>query len=141
MAYFGKRSQLSHRQLNRAAVALGLPCDPDTIRRLARANQLIYRNSVRPALAPDTYQVLSRSRADQWYNVFSIYEASWGCTCRDFRKRRQPCQHIISVWAYRQMANLAIDRAADKQQLIETDDKDGYYSLRSSSPVTEIPSA
>ena len=116
MAYFGKGSQLSHRQLNRAAVALGLPCDPDTLRRLARANQLIYRNSVRPALGPDTYQVLSRSRADPWYNVYlSIYEASWGCTCRDFRKRRQPCQHITSVWAFRQMTDLAIDRAADKQ--------------------------
>ena len=116
MAYFGKRSQLSHGQLTRAAVALGLPCDPDTLRRLARANQLIYHNSVRPALGPDTYQVLSRSRRDQWYNVYlSIYEASWGCTCRDFRKRRQPCQHITSVWAFRQMTDLAIDRAADKQ--------------------------
>ena len=80
MAYFGKRSQLSHRHLNRAAVALGLPCDPDTLRRLARANQLIYHNSVRPALGPDTYQVLSRSRRDQWYNVYlSIYDARWGC--------------------------------------------------------------
>ena len=80
MAYFGKRSKLSHCQLNRAAVVLDLPCDPDTLRRLARANQLIYRNSVRPALGPDRYQVLSRSRGDQWYNVYlSIYDARWGC--------------------------------------------------------------
>ena len=79
MAYFGKRSELSHCQLNRAAVVLDLPCDPDTLRRLARANQLIYRNSVRPALGPDRYQVLSRSRGDQWYNVYlSIYDARWG---------------------------------------------------------------
>ena len=141
MAYFGKRSQLSNRQLNRAAVALDLPCDPDTLRRLAGANQLIYRNSVRPTLGPDTYQVLSRSRGGKWYNVYhSIYEASWGCTCQDFSKRRQPCQHIISVLAYRQLANPAIDRAVDKQQLIETDDKDSYYSLWSPPPVTEIPS-
>ena len=69
MAYFGKRSQLSHGQLNRAAAALGLPCDPDTLRRLARANQLIYHNSVRPALGPDTYQGLIRSLRDQWYYV------------------------------------------------------------------------
>ena len=89
MAYFGKRSKLSHCQLNRAAVVLDLPCDPDTLRRLARANQLICRNSVRPALGPDRYQVLSRSRGDQWYNVYlSIYDARWGCTCRDFRKRQ-----------------------------------------------------
>ena len=89
MAFFGKRSQLSNRQLNRAAVALNLPCDQHTLRCLAGANQLIYCNLVRPTLGPDTYQVLSRSRGDQWYNVYHfIYEGSWGWTCQDFRKRR-----------------------------------------------------
>ena len=70
MPYFGKRSQLSNRQLYGVAVTLDLPCDQDTLRRLARANQLIYRNSVRPTLSPDIYQVLSRSRGDKWYNVY-----------------------------------------------------------------------
>ena len=135
-SFFGHKNWLTEGEMKAAAVAINLPTDRDTLRRVARANAILFHGLVKATALDYLFQVKSQFQQDQTYLVLQI-EEGYQCTCPDFTQRQLPCKHAIAVMAYNSLVDLAY-----REELVEAFDTDGrYYRFLKLVPTAnQIPS-
>ena len=135
-SFFGHKNWLTEGEMKAAAVAINLPTDRDTLRRVARANAILFHGLVKATALDYLFQVKSQFQQAQSYLVLQL-EEGYQCTCPDFTQRQLPCKHAIAVMAYNSLVDLAY-----REELVEAFDTDGrYYRFLKLVPTTnQIPS-
>ena len=115
---------------------MDLPTDRDVLRRIARANAILFHGLVKATALDYLYKVQSQFQKNKTYLVILKEEGSQ-CTCPDSTKRRLPCKHAIAVQAYNSLVDLAY-----REEVVEAFDPDGRYYrfVRMSPPSTNLPS-
>ena len=91
-SFFGHKNWLTEGEMKAAAVAINLPTDRDTLRRVARANAILFHGLVKATALDYLFQVKSQFQQDQTYLVLQL-EEGYQCTCPDFTQRQLPCKH------------------------------------------------
>ena len=134
-SFFGHKNWLTAGEM-KAAAAINLPTDRDTLRRVARANAILFKGLVRATALDYLFQVKSQFQQDQTYLVIQ-QEGGYQCTCPDYTKRQLPCKHAIAVQAHQTLVDLAY-----REELVEAFDTDGrYYRFLKLVPASnQIPS-
>ena len=135
-SFFGHKNWLTEGEMKATAAAINLPTDRDTLRRVARANAILFHGLVKATALDYLFQVKSQFHQDQTYLVIQ-QEKRFECTCPDFTKRQLPCKHAIAVQAYQTLVDLAY-----REELVEAFDTDGrYYRFLKLVPTAnQIPS-
>jgi len=133
--YFGQQQGLTHQQLAEAARAMNLPTNRGTLRRITRANAILYHGLVKATTLDYLFLVGSQSGLNKTYIVFER-DHQYQCTCPDYAKRWLPCKHIISVMAYNSLLDLAY-----QEEVVEAcDPQGGYYRFIKLVPTSnQIP--
>jgi len=121
MTSFGHKNWMTETEMKATAAAMNLPTNRDTLRRIARANAILFNGRVKSTALDYLYKVESQFQQDKTYLVIQ-QEGGYQCTCPDFTKRQQPCKHSIAVQAYNALVDLAY-----RQEVIEAYDPDGLY--------------
>ena len=124
-------------EMKAASAAMSLPTDRSSLRRVARANAILFNGLVKSTALDYLYKVESQFQQDKTYLVIQQEEGYYQCTCPDFAKRRLPCKHAISVMAYNSLVDLAY-----REEVVEAYDPDGqYYRFLKLVPASnQIPS-
>ena len=135
-SFFGHKNWLTEGEMKATAAAINLPTDRDTLRRVARANAILFHGLVKATALDYLFQVKSQFQQDQTYLVLQL-EEGYQCTCPDFTQRQLPCKHAIAVMAYNSLVDLAY-----REELVEAFDTDGrYYRFLKLVPTAnQIPS-
>ena len=120
-SFFGHKNWLTEGEMKATAAAINLPTDRDTLRRVARANAILFHGLVKATALDYLFQVKSQFQQDQTYLVLQL-EEGYQCTCPDFTQRQLPCKHAIAVMAYNSLVDLAY-----REELVEAFDTDGRY--------------
>ena len=120
-SFFGHKNWLTEGEMKATAAAINLPTDRDTLRRVARANAILFHGLVKATALDYLFQVKSQFQQDQTYLVIQ-QEKRFECTCPDFTQRQLPCKHAIAVMAYNSLVDLAY-----REELVEAFDTDGRY--------------
>ena len=133
---FGRKNWMTETEMKSTAAAMNLPTDRDTLRRIARANAILFHGLVKATALDYLYKVQSQFQQDRTYLVIQL-EKQYQCTCPDFAKRRLPCKHAIAVQAYNSLVDLAY-----REEVVEAFDPDGrYYRFLKLVPTAnQIPS-
>ena len=118
---FGHKNWMTEGEMKATAAAMGLPTDRNSLRRVARANAILFNGLVKATALDYLYKVESQFQQDKTYLVIQ-QEKGYQCTCPDFSKRQLPCKHAISVMAYNSLVDLAY-----REELVEAYDPDGQY--------------
>ena len=121
MASFGHKNWMTETEMKAAATAMGLPTDRSSLRRVARANAILFNGLVKATALDYLFQVKSQFQQDKTYLVIQ-QEKRFECTCPDFSKRQLPCKHAIAVMAYNSLVDLAY-----REEVVEAYDPDGRY--------------
>ena len=122
MASFGHKNWMTEDEMKAAAAAMDLPSDRSSLRRIARANAILFHGLVKATALDYLYKVQSQFQQDQTYLVLQ-QEEGYQCTCPDFSKRQPlPCKHSIAVQAYQTLVDLAY-----REEVVEAFDPDGRY--------------
>jgi len=121
MASFGHKNWMTETEMKAAATAMGLPTDRSTLRRVARANAILFNGLVKATALDYLFQVKSQFQQDKTYLVIQ-QEKRFECTCPDFTKRQLPCKHAIAVQAYNSLIDLAY-----QEEVVEAYDPQGRY--------------
>jgi len=121
MASFGHKNWMTETEMKAAATAMGLPTDRSSLRRVARANAILFNGLVKATALDYLFQVKSQFQQDKTYLVIQ-QEKRFECTCPDFTKRQLPCKHAIAVQAYNSLIDLAY-----REEVVEAYDPDGQY--------------
>ena len=121
MASFGHKNWMTETEMKAAATAMGLPTDRSGLRRVARANAILFNGLVKATALDYLFQVKSQFQQDRTYLVIQ-QEKRFECTCPDFTKRQLPCKHAIAVMAYNSLIDLAY-----REEVVEAYDPDGQY--------------
>ena len=121
MASFGHKNWMTEGEMKAAATAMGLPTDRSGLRRVARANAILFNGLVKATALDYLYRVESQFQQDKTYLVIQ-QEKRFECTCPDFTKRQLPCKHSIAVMAYNSLIDLAY-----REEVVEAYDPDGRY--------------
>ena len=121
MASFGHKNWMTETEMKAAATAMGLPTDRSTLRRVARANAILFNGLVKATALDYLFQVKSQFQQDRTYLVIQ-QEKRFECTCPDFTKRQLPCKHAIAVQAYNSLIDLAY-----QEEVVEAYDPQGRY--------------
>jgi hypothetical protein len=137
MTSFGHKNWMTETEMKAAAAAMGLPTDRDTLRRVARANAILFNGLVKATALDYLYQVKSQFQQDKTYLVIQQKEGYYQCTCPDFTKHQLPCKHAIAVMAYNSLVDLAY-----REEVVEAYGLDGHYYrfVRMCPPSTNLPS-
>ena len=106
MASFGHKNWMTEGEMKATAAAMGMPTDRSTLRRVARANAILFNGLVKATALDYLYKVESQFQQDKTYLVIQ-QEKRFECTCPDFTKRQLPCKHAIAVMAYNSLIDLA----------------------------------
>ena len=135
-SFFGHKNWLTEGEMKATAAAINLPTDRDTLRRVARANAILFHGLVKATALDYLFQVKSQFQQDQTYLVLQL-EEGYQCTCPNFTQRQLPCKHAIAVMAYNSLVDLAY-----REELVEAFDTDGrYYRFLKLVPTAnQIPS-
>ena len=120
-SFFNQKNWLTQDEMEKAAAPMDLPTDRNTLRRIARANAILFHGLVESTALDYLYKVQSQFQQDKMYLVLQL-EEGYQCTCPDFTKRQLPCKHSIAVQAYNALVDLAY-----RQEVIEAYDPDGLY--------------
>ena len=121
-SFFGHKNWLTEGEMKATAAAINLPTDRDTLRRVARANAILFHGLVKATALDYLFQVKSQFQQDQTYLVLQL-EEGYQCTCPDFSKRQPlPCKHSIAVQAYQTLVDLAY-----REEMVEAYGPDGRY--------------
>ena len=120
-SFFGQKNWLTETEMKGVAAAMDLPTDRDMLRRIARANAILFHGLVKATALDYLYKVQSQFQKNKTYLVI-LQEEGNQCTCPDFTKRQLPCKHIISVMAYNSLLDLAY-----REELVEAYAPDGHY--------------
>ena len=120
-SFFGHKNWMTEGEMKATAAAMDLPTDRDTLRRIARANAILFNGLVKVTALDYLFQVKSQFKQDQTYLVLQ-QEEGYQCTCPDFTKRQLPCKHAIAVMAYNSLIDLAY-----REEVVEAYDPDGRY--------------
>ena len=83
MASFGHKNWMTETEMKAAATAMGLPTDRSTLRRVARANAILFNGLVKATALDYLFQVKSQFQQDKTYLVIQ-QEKRFACTCPDF---------------------------------------------------------
>jgi len=137
MASFGHKNWMTEDEMKAAAAAMDLPSDRSSLRRIARANAILFHGLVKATALDYLYKVKSQFKQDRTYLVIQL-EEGYQCTCPDFSKRQPlPCKHSIAVQAYQTLVDLAY-----REEVVEAFDPDGRYCrfVRMYPPSTNRPS-
>ena len=119
---FGHKNWMTEGEMKAAAAAMDLPSDRSSLRRIARANAILFHGLVKATALDYLYKVQSQFQQDRTYLVLQL-EEEYQCTCTDFSKRQPfPCNHSIAVQAYQTLVDLAY-----REELVEAYDPDGQY--------------
>ena len=121
MASFGHKNWMTEGEMKAAATAMGLPTDRSGLRRVARANAILFNGLVKATALDYLFQVKSQFQQDRTYLVIQ-QEKRFECTCPDFTQRQLPCKHAIAVMAYNSLVDLAY-----REEVVEAYDPDGRY--------------
>ena len=121
MTSFGHKNWMTETEMKAVATAMGLPADRSTLRRVARANAILFNGLVKVTALDYLFQVKSQFQQDKTYLVIQ-QEKRFECTCPDFTKRQLPCKHAIAVQAYNSLIDLAY-----QEEVVEAFDPDGRY--------------
>ena len=121
MASFGHKNWMTETEMKAAATAMDLPTDRSSLRRVARANAILFNKLVQVTALDYLYRVESQFQQDKTYLVIQ-QEKGYQCTCPDFTKRLLPCKHAIAVMAYNSLIDLAY-----REEVVEAYDPDGRY--------------
>jgi len=121
MASFGHKNWMTETEMKAVATAMGLPADRSTLRRVARANAILFNGLVKVTALDYLFQVKSQFQQDKTYLVIQ-QEKRFECTCPDFTKRQLPCKHAIAVQAYNSLIDLAY-----QEEVVEAYDPQGRY--------------
>ena len=135
-SFFGHKNWLTEGEMKATAAAINLPTDRDTLRRVARANAILFHGLVKATALDYLFQVKPQFQQDRTYLVIQ-QEKRFECTCPDFTQRQLPCKHAIAVMAYNSLVDLAY-----REELVEAFDTDGrYYRFLKLVPTAnQIPS-
>jgi len=106
MTSFGHKNWMTEGEMKATAAAMGMPTDRSTLRRVARANAILFNGLVKATALDYLYKVESQFQQDKTYLVIQ-QEKRFECTCPDFTKRQLPCKHAIAVMAYNSLIDLA----------------------------------
>ena len=120
-SFFGHKNWMTEGEMKATAAAMGLPTDRDTLRRVARANAILFHGLVKATALDYLYRVESQFQQDKTYLVIQL-EKQYQCTCPDYTKRQLPCKHAIAVQAYNSLVDLAY-----REEVVEAYDPDGQY--------------
>ncbi len=118
---FGHKNWMTEGEMKAAATAMDLPTDRSSLRRVARANAILFNKLVKATALDYLYRVESQFQQDKTYLVIQ-QEGGYQCTCPDFTKRQLPCKHAIAVQAYNSLVDLAY-----REEVVEAYDPDGRY--------------
>ena len=119
---FGHKNWMTEDEMKAAAAAMDLPSDRSSLRRIARANAILFHGLVKATALDYLYKVKSQFKQDRTYLVIQL-EEGYQCTCPDFSKRQPlPCKHSIAVQAYQTLVDLAY-----REEVVEAFDPDGRY--------------
>ena len=118
---FGHKNWIMEGEMKATAAAMGLPADQDTLRRVARANAILFHGLVKATALDYLYRVESQFQQDKTYLVIQ-QEKRFECTCPDYAKRQLPCTHSIAVMAYNALLDLAY-----QEEIVEAYDPQGRY--------------
>ena len=83
MASFGHKNWMTETEMKAVATAMGLPTDRSTLRRVARANAILFNGLVKATALDYLFQVKSQFQQDKTYLVIQ-QEKRFECTCPDF---------------------------------------------------------
>jgi len=135
-SFFGHKNWMTEGEMKATAAAMGLPTDRSGLRRVARANAILFNGLVKATALDYLFQVKSQFQQDRTYLVIQ-QEKRFECTCPDFTKRQLPCKHAIAVQAYNSLIDLAY-----QEEVVEAYDPDGrYYRFLKLVPAcNQIPS-
>ena len=120
-SFFGHKNWMTEGEMKATAAAMGLPTDRSTLRRIARANSILFHGLVKATALDYLYKVQSQFQQDRTYLVIQL-EKQYQCTCPDYTKRQLPCKHAIAVQAYNSLVDLAY-----REEVVEAYDPDGQY--------------
>ena len=120
-SFFGHKNWMTETEMKSTAAAMNLPTNRDTLRRIARANAILFNGRVKSTALDYLYKVESQFQQDKTYLVIQ-QEGGYQCTCPDFSKRQLPCKHAIAVMAYNSLVDLAY-----REEVVEAYDPDGRY--------------
>ena len=120
-SFFGHKNWLTEGEMKAAAAAINLPSDRSSLRRIARANAILFNGLVKATALDYLYRVESQFQQDKTYLVIQL-EKQYQCTCPDYTKRQLPCKHAIAVQAYNSLVDLAY-----REEVVEAYDPDGRY--------------
>ena len=134
---FGHKNWMIEGEMKATAAAMGLPIDRNTLKRIARANAILFHSLVKSTALHYLYKVQSQFHQDKTYLVIQQEGGYYQCTCPDFTKRRLPCKHAIAVMAYNSLIDLAY-----QEEVVEAYDPQGrYYRFLKLVPAcNQIPS-
>ena len=118
---FGHKNWMTEGEMKAAAAAINLPSDRSSLRRIARANAILFNGLVKATALDYLYRVESQFQQDKTYLVIQL-EKQYQCTCPDYTKRQLPCKHAIAVQAYNSLVDLAY-----QEEVVEAFDPDGRY--------------
>ena len=118
---FGHKNWMTEGEMKAAATAMDLPTDRSSLRRIARANSILFHGLVKATALDYLYKVQSQFQQDRTYLVIQL-EKQYQCTCPDYTKRQLPCKHAIAVQAYNSLVDLAY-----REEVVEAYDPDGRY--------------
>ena len=136
ISYFGHKNWLTENEMEEAAAAMNLPTDRYTLKRIARANAILFHSLVKSTALHYLYKVQSQFHQDKTYLVLQQEGGYYQCTCPDYTKRQLPCKHAIAVMAY----NSLIDLAYQEEVVEAYDPQGGYYRFLKLIPTTnQIP--
>ena len=120
-SFFGHKNWMTEGEMKATAAAMGLPTDRSGLRRVARANAILFNGLVKATALDYLFQVKSQFQQDRTYLVIQ-QEKRFECTCPDFTKRQLPCKHAIAVQAYNSLIDLAY-----QEEVVEAYDPQGRY--------------
>ena len=120
-SFFGHKNWMTEGEMKAAAAAINLPSDRSSLRRIARANAILFNGLVKATALDYLYRVESQFQQDKTYLVIQL-EKQYQCTCPDYTKRQLPCKHAIAVQAYNSLVDLAY-----REEVVEAYDPDGRY--------------
>ena len=120
-SFFGHKNWMTEGEMKAAAAAINLPSDRSSLRRIARANAILFNGLVKATALDYLYRVESQFQQDKTYLVIQL-EKQYQCTCPDYTKRQLPCKHAIAVQAYNSLVDLAY-----QEEVVEAFDPDGRY--------------
>ena len=122
VSYFGHKNWLTESEMKATAAAMNLPTDRYTLKRIARANAILFHSLVKSTALHYLYKVQSQFHQDKTYLVLQQEGGYYQCTCPDYTKRQLPCKHAIAVQAYNSLVDLAY-----REEVVEAYDPDGRY--------------